>query len=372
MPERRAEGAERAAGLRQRAAARRGRSGVEDGDDVVTLREACRERLVVWALLGCDDDDSHRPYFTIGAWMPCGWPRCSRSFRSSGRGCSTTSAAPPRGRAGHAGALGRARRPHEHPPRRGARGRVLLLVPRGADRRAARLHRPGLRLPRRAGAARADAGARERRARARGPVPRALRPRAGRHARRHGRAAPSSHRDERRRLARARAGRRDARRTTSRAAGSRSCARRSTGDRVVAELRRPASPATAAPASRPASKWEAVAREPARAYVIVNADEGEPGTIKDRYVMELRPHLHARGDADRDALRGGDARGSSTCARSTRPLATRCLRAIEELREAGLLDGLLDRARRRRRRRTSAARRRRCSSRWRAGAGCRG
>jgi formate dehydrogenase len=29
--------------------------------------------------------------------------------------------------------------------------------------------------------------------------------------------------------------------------------------------------------------------------VIVNADEGEPGTIKDRYVMELRPHLLLEG-----------------------------------------------------------------------------
>ncbi len=38
-------------------------------------------------------------------------------------------------------------------------------------------------------------------------------------------------------------------------------------------------------------KWEAVSREPGPRYVIVNADEGEPGTIKDRYVMELRPHL---------------------------------------------------------------------------------
>ena len=30
-------------------------------------------------------------------------------------------------------------------------------------------------------------------------------------------------------------------------------------------------------------------------YVVVNADEGEPGTIKDRYVMELRPHLFVEG-----------------------------------------------------------------------------
>src|SRR5919106_1273131 len=33
-------------------------------------------------------------------------------------------------------------------------------------------------------------------------------------------------------------------------------------------------------------KWEAVAKEPLPRYVVVNADEGEPGTIKDRYVME--------------------------------------------------------------------------------------
>jgi formate dehydrogenase beta subunit len=42
-------------------------------------------------------------------------------------------------------------------------------------------------------------------------------------------------------------------------------------------------------------KWEAVRREPAPRYVIVNADEGEPGTIKDRYVMELRPQLLLEG-----------------------------------------------------------------------------
>ena len=65
-------------------------------------------------------------------------------------------------RAGHPRALRRARRPHEHPPRRGARGEDVLLVPRAARRRAARVHRAGLRLHGRAGAARADAGARAR------------------------------------------------------------------------------------------------------------------------------------------------------------------------------------------------------------------
>ena len=42
-------------------------------------------------------------------------------------------------------------------------------------------------------------------------------------------------------------------------------------------------------------KWDAVRREPTPRVVIVNADEGEPGTIKDRYVMELRPQLLLEG-----------------------------------------------------------------------------
>jgi NADH:ubiquinone oxidoreductase subunit F (NADH-binding) len=42
-------------------------------------------------------------------------------------------------------------------------------------------------------------------------------------------------------------------------------------------------------------KWEAVLRRPERRVVIVNADEGEPGTFKDRYVMELRPQLLLEG-----------------------------------------------------------------------------
>ncbi len=42
-------------------------------------------------------------------------------------------------------------------------------------------------------------------------------------------------------------------------------------------------------------KWDAVRREPGPRAVIVNADEGEPGTIKDRYIMELRPNLLIEG-----------------------------------------------------------------------------
>ena len=117
-------------------------------------------------------------------------------------------------------------------------------------------------------------------------------------------------------------------------------------------------------------KWEAVAREPAPRYVVVNADEGEPGTIKDRYVMELRPHLLRRGDGDRDALRSRRPRATSTCARSTRPPARGCSRrstsSAPRVSSTGSRSSSSSA-----RARTSPARRRRCSSRWRAAARCR-
>jgi NADH:ubiquinone oxidoreductase subunit F (NADH-binding)/NADH:ubiquinone oxidoreductase subunit E len=86
-------------------------------------------------------------------------------------------------------------------------------------------------------------------------------------------------------------------------------------------------------------KWEAVAREPAPRYVIVNADEGEPGTIKDRYVMERRPHLLL--EATLVAMRFAEADEGFVYVREEYAAAReRLLRAIEEFRQAGLLDGL--------------------------------
>ena len=67
--------------------------------------------------------------------------------------------------------------------------------------------------------------------------------------------------------------------------------RRSRANASSRSSRRPGSPGTAARASRPGSSGRPSSREPAPRFVVVNADEGEPGTIKDRYVMELRPHL---------------------------------------------------------------------------------
>jgi NADH:ubiquinone oxidoreductase subunit F (NADH-binding)/NADH:ubiquinone oxidoreductase subunit E len=85
-------------------------------------------------------------------------------------------------------------------------------------------------------------------------------------------------------------------------------------------------------------KWEAVAREPGPPYVIVNADEGEPGTIKDRYVMELRPHLMLEGTLI--AMNALGATDGFVYLREEYATARhRLQRAIDEFREAGFLDG---------------------------------
>ncbi|HEX5469915.1 MAG TPA: NADH-ubiquinone oxidoreductase-F iron-sulfur binding region domain-containing protein [Gaiellaceae bacterium] len=85
-------------------------------------------------------------------------------------------------------------------------------------------------------------------------------------------------------------------------------------------------------------KWEAVAREPAPRYVVVNADEGEPGTIKDRYVMECRPHLMLEGTLV--AMDFAEASEGFIYLREEYATARASLqRALDEFRAAGLLDG---------------------------------
>ena len=87
------------------------------------------------------------------------------------------------------------------------------------------------------------------------------------------------------------------------------------------------------------TKWEAVAREPGPRYVVVNADEGEPGTIKDRYVMELRPHLMV--EATVLAMRVLDAPEGYIYLREEYAHArARLVQALGEFQMAGLLDGL--------------------------------
>jgi formate dehydrogenase beta subunit len=84
-------------------------------------------------------------------------------------------------------------------------------------------------------------------------------------------------------------------------------------------------------------KWEAVAQEAGPRYVVVNADEGEPGTIKDRYVMELRPHLMIEGALI--AIDFADATEGFIYLREEYATARdRLTRALDEFRSAGLLD----------------------------------
>ncbi len=71
---------------------------------------------------------------------------------------------------------------------------------------------------------------------------------------------------------------------------------------------------------------------------MVNADEGEPGTIKDRFVMELRPHLFLEGVLI--AMTFAEATEGLIYLREEYAAArNRLLQGIDELRAAGLLEG---------------------------------
>jgi NADH-quinone oxidoreductase subunit F len=83
-------------------------------------------------------------------------------------------------------------------------------------------------------------------------------------------------------------------------------------------------------------KWRAVAAEPGDKHVVVNADESEPGTFKDRVLMEHDPFAVIEA-----ATIAGFASGASkgwVYIRGEYPLATERLEgAIVQAREAGLL-----------------------------------
>jgi NADH:ubiquinone oxidoreductase subunit F (NADH-binding)/NADH:ubiquinone oxidoreductase subunit E len=109
-------------------------------------------------------------------------------------------------------------------------------------------------------------------------------------------------------------------------------------ERIVAELKASGLTGFGGAGFPTGIKWEAVSREPGPRYVVVNADEGEPGTIKDRYVLELRPHLFLEGTLV--AMHFAEAEHGFIYLREEYATAReRLTRAIEELRAAGLLDG---------------------------------
>lgn len=111
-------------------------------------------------------------------------------------------------------------------------------------------------------------------------------------------------------------------------------------DRIVGELKAAGLTGYGGAGFPTGVKWEAVAREPGPRYVVVNADEGEPGTIKDRYVMELRPHLLI--EATLIAMRFAEANAGYIYLREEYATArNRLLQGIEEFSKAGLLEGRL-------------------------------
>ena len=110
-------------------------------------------------------------------------------------------------------------------------------------------------------------------------------------------------------------------------------------DRILEELRASGLVGYGGAGFPTAVKWEAVAREPGPRYVVVNADEGEPGTIKDRYLLERRPHLVLEGMLI--AMRFAEATEGFIYLREEYATArNRVLQGIEELGTAGALDGL--------------------------------
>ena len=89
-----------------------------------------------------------------------------------------------------------------------------------------------------------------------------------------------------------------------------------------------------------AAKWRAVAAAPGTPkYVVVNADEGEPGTFKDRVILEHDPHLLL--EAMAIAARAVGATIGIVYLRYEYPEALRRLEsAIADAEATGLLEGL--------------------------------
>ena len=107
--------------------------------------------------------------------------------------------------------------------------------------------------------------------------------------------------------------------------------------------------AAAAPRSRPASSGRRSREQPAQPhYVVCNADESEPGTFKDRVLMEQDPFALVEAMAIAGARDRQRHTASSTCARSIRSRTGGCRTRSTSHVAAGILDGLRDRAAHRR------------------------
>jgi formate dehydrogenase beta subunit len=110
-------------------------------------------------------------------------------------------------------------------------------------------------------------------------------------------------------------------------------------DRIVEELKAAGLAGYGGAGFPTGLKWESLLQSPGPRVLAVNADEGEPGTIKDRYILELRPHLMLEGALV--AMRAlGCNEGYIYLREEYATARERLLAAIQELRAAGLLDGL--------------------------------
>src|SRR3990170_1382352 len=107
-------------------------------------------------------------------------------------------------------------------------------------------------------------------------------------------------------------------------------------DDVIEELKKSALRGRGGAGFPTGMKWSFVPKDsPKPKYVVCNADESEPGTFKDRYLMERDPHMLIEG-----MLIAAYALGSKACYIYTRGeyryLIEIMDRAIEEARAAGL------------------------------------
>ncbi|HJR86803.1 MAG TPA: NADH-ubiquinone oxidoreductase-F iron-sulfur binding region domain-containing protein [Acidimicrobiia bacterium] len=108
---------------------------------------------------------------------------------------------------------------------------------------------------------------------------------------------------------------------------------------VIAEVKKSALKGRGGAAFPTGVKWEAVANEPAPRYLVCNADESEPGTFKDRVVMESDPFAVVEAIAIAAFATGCEK--AYIYIRGEYPLATaRITAAIAASRQSGMLDEL--------------------------------
>ena len=147
------------------------------------------------------------------------------------------------------------------------------------------------------------------------------------------------------------------------AAATRRCARRCramTPDAVIDEVKKSGLRGRGGAGFPTGLKWSFMPKEvdPKRPhYLLVNADESEPGTFKDRLLMEHDPHLRARGVAARRATRSARRpcyiyirgefvlRGAHARARDRRGVRRRATRARTSSAAAGAASSIVHRGR---------------------------